>query len=82
MANQVEQTFKAAPLGGHNSSMKPVQTEKTITPEQVRTFVSVKNQRVTKIASHFGCSEKQIHKIIEDPDNRLHIAERGWVKQI
>jgi hypothetical protein len=50
------------------------------TPEAVRDYVSQKSARVADLARHFNTTENQIKVIVEDPENGLVFAERGWIK--
>lgn len=82
IANQVENTFNGTLLNPAKAGLKENSSlwAGPLSAEQVKTYVSVKSQRVVKIAKHFGASEKAVRDIINDEANGLQIAERGWVK--
>jgi hypothetical protein len=79
LASDFEKALNGS-VSSHTSSVTVRDRALPLTIELIRDYLQKKGARPGDLAKHFGCTDKDISKLVALPDSGVIVVERGWLK--
>jgi hypothetical protein len=80
LAEMIDSTFKPGGQANFNGRAAFSAQMTLITPQSVRDELAKKSLRISKLAEMFNVPEKAIENIVSNPENKITVGDRGWLK--